>query len=168
MSRTLVIEAVMLAVHGQLLHPDIPVTYVIPYTSIQELYELKDLNEPIMLVSSDDAYVKQRIVELIAFFEEAFNRKKIEKALQVPWRKSTPLLINEFVTLAVVYAVDHAEYGEQFDPIETELILTAIKENAGLITDQLELMERIIEAEIPVQVFDVEDFEYAVEEDYQV
>ncbi|MDD9270382.1 ADP-heptose synthase [Paenibacillus sp. GCM10023248] len=165
MSKTFIIEAVMLAVHGQLMVPGEPVTYVIPYTSIQELYELQTANDPIMLEEEDDGFVKQMIGELIAFFEESFNKKKIEKALTVPWRKSAPLPINEHVTLTVVYAIDNEAYGEQFDPIETELILTAIKEQAALLTDQLDFIERLIGAEIPVQAFDVEDFEFAVEGD---
>lgn len=168
MSKTFIIEAVMLAVHGQLMLPGQPVTYVIPYTSIQELYELQAGSEPIMLEEEDDGFVKQMIGELIAFFEESFNKKKIEKALTVPWRKSAPLPINEHVTLMVVFAIDNEAYGEQFDPIETELILTAIKEQAALLTDQFDFIERLIGAEIPVQAFDVEDFEFAVEGDNQV
>ncbi|MEW9697626.1 ADP-heptose synthase [Paenibacillus sp. SI8] len=168
MSRTFVMEAVMLAVHGQLLLPGCPVTYIIPHTSIQELYELQVSEEPIMLSTEDDGYAKQKIGELISFFEESFNKKKIEKALSVPWRKSPPFPINEYVTLNVVFAIDNEAYGESFDPIETEIILTAIKENAAVLTDQLDMLDRIIEAGIPVQAYDVEDFEYAVEGDYQV
>ncbi|MCY9659129.1 ADP-heptose synthase [Paenibacillus chondroitinus] len=168
MSRTFIIEAVMLAVHGQLMLPGQPVTYIIPYTSIQELYELHAGSEPIMLEEEDDGFVKQMIGELIAFFEESFNKKKIEKALVAPWRKSPPLPINEHVTLMVVLAIDTEAYGEQFDPIETELILSSMKEQAPILTDQFDLIERLIQAEIPVQAFDVEDFEFAVEGDNQV
>ncbi|MGQ7887021.1 ADP-heptose synthase [Paenibacillus sp. WC2504] len=168
MSKTFIIEAVMLAVHGQLMLPDQPVTYIIPYTSIQELYELQAGSEPIMLEEEDDGFVKQMIGELIAFFEESFNKKKIEKALVAPWRKSPPLPINENVTLMVVLAIDTEAYGEQFDPIETELILSSMKEQAPILTDQFDLIERLIQAEIPVQAFDVEDFEFAVEGDNQV
>ncbi|MDQ0899718.1 MULTISPECIES: ADP-heptose synthase [unclassified Paenibacillus] len=168
MSKTFIIEAVMLAVHGQLMLPGQPVTYVIPYTSIQELYELQTGSEPIMLEEEDDGFVKQMIGELIAFFEESFNKKKIEKALTVPWRKSPPLPINEHVTLMVVFAIDNEEYGDNFDPIETELILTAIKEQAALLTDQLDFIERMVQAGIPVEAYDVEDFEFAVEGDNQV
>ncbi|NEW05639.1 ADP-heptose synthase [Paenibacillus sp. SYP-B3998] len=167
-SRTFVMEAVMLAVHGQLLLPGRPVTYVIPYTSIQELYELHVSDEFIMLTPEDDAYVKKTIGELIAFFEESFNKKKIEKALSVPWRKSPPLPINEHVTLVVLFAIDNEEYGEDFDPIETELILSAIKENSAILTDQIEMLDRMIAAGIPVEAYDVEDFEFAVEGDHQV
>ncbi|MZQ81491.1 ADP-heptose synthase [Paenibacillus sp. 5J-6] len=168
MSKTFIIEAVMLAVHGQLMLPGQPVTYIIPYTSIQELYELQAGSEPIMLEEEDDGFVKQMIGELIAFFEESFNKKKIEKALVAPWRKSPPLPINEHVTLMIVLAIDTEVYGEQFDPIETELILTSMKEQAPILTDQFDLIERLIQAEIPVQAFDVEDFEFAVEGDNQV
>lgn len=158
----------MLAVHGQLMLPGQPVTYIIPYTSIQELYELQAGSEPIMLEEEDDGFVKQMIGELIEFFEESFNKKKIEKALAAPWRKSPPLPINEHVTLMIVLAIDTEVYGEQFDPIETELILTSMKEQAPILTDQFDLIERLIQAEIPVQAFDVEDFEFAVEGDNQV
>lgn len=168
MSKTFIIEAVMLAVHGQLMLPGQPVTYIIPYTSIQELYELQAGSEPIMLEEEDDGFVKQMIGELIEFFEESFNKKKIEKALAAPWRKSPPLPINEHVTLMIVLAIDTEVYGEQFDPIETELILTSMKEQAPILTDQFDLIERLIQAEIPVQAFDVEDFEFAVEGDNQV
>ncbi|TXK75921.1 ADP-heptose synthase [Paenibacillus sp. N3.4] len=168
MSKTFIIEAVMLAVHGQLMLPGQPVTYMIPYTSIQELYELQTESEPIMLEQEDDGFVKQMIGELIAFFEESFNKKKIEKALSMPWRKSPPLPINDHVTLVIIFAVDNEEYGESFDPIETELILTAIKEKSALLTDQLELIERLVQAGIPIEAFDVEDFEFAVEGDNEV
>ncbi|MFD0698290.1 ADP-heptose synthase [Paenibacillus sp. GCM10027628] len=168
MSRTFVIEAVMLAVHGQLLLPGRPVTYIIPYTSIQELYELQISHEPIMLSPEDDTYVKQKIGELITFFEESFNKKKIEKALSMPWRKSPPLPINEHVALMIIFAVDTEEYGESFDPIETELILTSMKEQAALLTDQLELLDRIVDAGLHVEAYDVEDFEFAVDGDYLV
>ncbi|BFT72976.1 ADP-heptose synthase [Paenibacillus sp. P36] len=168
MSKTFIIEAVMLAVHGQLMLPGQPVTYIIPYTSIQELYELQAGSEPIMLEEEDDGFVKQMIGELITFFEESFNKKKIEKALVAPWRKSPPLPINENVTLMVVLAIDTEAYGEHFDPIETELILSSMKEQAPILTDQFDLIERLIQAEIPVQAFDVEDFEFAVEGDNQV
>jgi len=168
MSRTFVIEAVMLAIHGQLLVPGRPVTYVIPHSSIQELYELQIIDEPIMMTPEDDGYVKQRIGDLLTFFEESFNKKKIEKALAMPWRKSPPLPIHDNVTFIIVNAVDNEQYGEGFDPIETELVLTAIKEQAALLTDQLELLERIVQAELPVEAFDVEDFEYAVDGDFLV
>lgn len=168
MSKTFIIEAVMLAVHGQLMLPSKPVTYLIPYTTIQELYELHSSTEPIMLETEDDGFVKQMIGELIAFFEESFNKKKIEKALSMPWGKSPPLPINEHVTLQIVFAIDNEAYGDQFDPIETELILTAIKEKAELLTDQFDFIERLVEFAIPVEAFDVEDFEFAVEGDNQV
>ncbi|MCD1257723.1 ADP-heptose synthase [Paenibacillus athensensis] len=168
MSRTFVIEAVMLAVHGQLLLPASPVEYIIPYSTIQELYELQDTNEPLMMESQEDEHVKGIIRELIAFFEEPLNKKKIERALQVPWRKSPPLPINEHVTLTIIYALDQAEYGELFDPIETELIVTANREQTALLTDQLEFLDRLLEASVPVEAYDVEDFEFAVEGDFQV
>jgi hypothetical protein len=165
MSQSFVMEAMMLAVHGQLLLPEHPVEYVIPYTTIQELYELKDMDEPIMGDPEDDAHVKLMIGELIGFFEDPFNSKKLERALQMPWRKSPPLPINDDVTLTIINAIEQSEYGEGLDPIETELVLTAIREKIPLLTDQLEFLETIVNAAIPIKVYDIEDFEFAVDGD---
>ena len=60
----------------------------------------------------DDKHVKNKIQELIAFFEDPFNRKKIERSLQMPWRESSPLLLSDMVQFMVVHAVDNAQYGE--------------------------------------------------------
>lgn len=165
MSRRFVIEAVLVAVYGQLLVPGRPVEYLIPFSTIQELYDMRDSEEPVMPEPDDDAHVKQKINELIAFFEEAFNRKKIERALQMPWKRSPPLLVSDEVTFTVVHAIDNAHYGETFDPVETELILTALHEKAPIVTDQLEFLDKVIDAEVPVQTYDVEDFEFALEEE---
>jgi hypothetical protein len=113
----------------------------------------------------DELHVRTKISELISLLEEPFNRKKIERALAVPWAKSSPLPLDSQVTLTIVCAVENAEYGEQFDPIETDLILTSLREKAPMLTDQPEFVERLIEAEIPVQVYDMDDFDYAVEGD---
>ncbi|MCP3772916.1 ADP-heptose synthase [Paenibacillus sp. MZ04-78.2] len=164
MSRRFVIEAVLVAVYGELMAPSRPVEYLIPYSTILELYEMKDSPEPVMPDTEDDAHVKGKIVELIAFFDDSFNKKKLERALVAPWRPSPPLPINENVTFTVINAVDNAQYGESFDPIETEVVLTSLREKAPILTDQLELMEKIIQAEVPVQVYDVYDFEFAVED----
>ncbi|CAG7628165.1 ADP-heptose synthase [Paenibacillus allorhizosphaerae] len=164
MSRRFVIEAVMVAIYGELMAPAHPVDYLIPYTTIMELYEMMESPEPVMPEPDDDAHVKQKIAEMIAFFDESFNKKKLEKAIQIPWRMSPPLPINENVTFIIVNAVENAQYGEMMDPIETELILTSLKEQAPILTDQLELMEKIIQAEVPVQVYDVYDFDFAVEQ----
>lgn len=154
----------MIAIYGQLLVPSRSVEYVIPYSTILELYEMRESDEPVMPEPEDDVHVKEKIVELISFFEDPFNKKKVERALQAPWRKSPPLLVNDRVTFSVVYAIDNAQYGEQFDPIETELILTSIKEKLPILTDQFEFQDKVIAAGVPVQLFDVDDFEYAVEE----
>jgi hypothetical protein len=164
MRRRFVIEAVMVATYGHLLVPSRPVDYVIPYSSIAELYEMKDSPEPVMDNPDEDAHVKAKIKELIAFFEDSLNRKKIEKALSSPWRESPPLLLNDTIQFTVVHAVDNAQYGELFDPIETELLLTGLRLNIPLLSDQFEFQDRLIEAEVPVQVYDIEDFEFAVEE----
>lgn len=84
--------------------------------------------------------------------------------MTVPWRKSPPILVNDMVSFTVINSVDNAHYGESFDPVETELILTALHEKVPMLTDQVELVEKIIQAEIPVQIYDVDDFEFAVEE----
>ncbi|GKU79230.1 ADP-heptose synthase [Paenibacillus sp. L3-i20] len=164
MRRRFVIEAVMIATYGHLLVPSRPVEYVIPYSSIAELYEMRESSDPVMEDPDDDSHVKSKINELITFFENALNRKKIEKALQMPWRESSPLLLDEMIQFTVIHAVDNAQYGEIFDPIETELLLTALRLNTPLLSDQYEFQEILIEAEVPVQVYDIEDFEFAVEE----
>lgn len=164
MRKSFVIEAVMIAVYGELLVPSEPVEYVVPYSTIRELYELRDSKEPIMPDSGDDSHVRTIIVQLIELLEEPLNRKKIERALAVPWAKSPPMPLNEEVTLTMVNSYDNEEYGEAFDPIETELILTSMREKTPILTDQIEFIEKVIEAAIPVQVYDLDDFEFAVEE----
>jgi hypothetical protein len=160
-----VIEAVMIAVYGEMLVPTQEVEYLVPYTTISELYEMIESKDPVMPYSEDESHVRQKISELIALLEEPFNRKKLDRALSTPWGKSPPLPFNDKVSLVVVYALDHEEYGEDFDPIETELILTSIREKAPILTDQPDLVGRLIEAEIPVQVYDMEDFEFAFDDD---
>ncbi|MBW4841715.1 MAG: ADP-heptose synthase [Paenibacillaceae bacterium] len=164
MSRRFVIEAVMVAIYGELLVPGAPVEYIVPYTTVMELYEFQNSPEPLMNDPVDDMHVKQKISELIAYLEEPLNRKKLERALTVPWSKSPSILFGEHVTWTVVNAVDNEQYGEFLDPIETEIVLTAQRENVPILTDQLELIRRIIEAEVPVQVYDIGDFEYAMED----
>ncbi len=164
MRRRFVIEAVMVATYGQLLVPAHPVDYLIPYSTIMELYDMKDGAEPVMDDPDDDRHVKAKIGELIEFFQDPLNKKKIERALQVPWRESSPLILNENVSFIVVNALDNAVYGETFDPVETEQILTASRLQIPILTDQLELQDRIIDAEAPVQLFDIEDFDFAVEQ----
>ncbi|WP_405079161.1 ADP-heptose synthase [Paenibacillus chitinolyticus] len=164
MGRRFIIESVLVAIYGQLLVPGRPVEYILPYSTVAELYELKDSPEPVMPDPQEDAHVKEMIGELITFFEDPLNKKKIERALTVPWRKSPPILVNDMVSFTVINSVDNAHYGESFDPVETELILTALHEKVPMLTDQVELVEKIIQAEIPVQIYDVDDFEFAVEE----
>ncbi|WP_019533792.1 hypothetical protein [Paenibacillus ginsengihumi] len=164
MVRRFVIEAIMIATYGQMLMPSRPVEYIIPYSTILELYDMRESQDPIMTSPEDEAHVRGKLNELIAFFEDSFNKKKIEKSLVAPWRPSSPLLVNEKVSLTVIHAVDNAQYGELFDPIETELILTAMKEQAPLLTDQFELQDKLIEHGVPIQIYDVDDFDFAVEE----
>lgn len=164
MSRRFVIEAVMIAIYGQLLLPKRPVEYRIPYTTVMELYDMKDSPEPVMPESEDDAHVKMKIGEMISFFEDPFNKKKLERALAAPWRESPPLPINENVTFIIVNAVENMQYGELFDPIETEVILSSLKLQCPVLTDQIEFQDKIVQNGIPVQLYDIDDFEYAVEE----
>lgn len=163
MSCQFVIEAIMLAVHDRLFSPKNPVEYIVPYTTIEELYEVIDLKEHIVTTQHDDSLVKNKISQLITYFEGSFNRKKLERALSKPWKKSPPILIGENVKLTVIYAFENEEYGDHFDPIETELILTSLRERIPLLTDQLDLQEKIKHAHIPILIYDIEDFEYALE-----
>ncbi|MFF2089676.1 ADP-heptose synthase [Paenibacillus sp. NPDC058174] len=164
MRRRFVIEAVMVATYGHLLVPSRPIDYVVPYSSVLELYDMRDGSDPVMEDPEDDSHVRSKIAELIAFFEDPLNRKKIEKAMQLPWRESSPLILNDRIQFTVVHAVDNAHYGEYFDPIETELLLTSSKLSVPLLSDQFEFQDKLIEAEVPVQIYDIEDFEFAVEE----
>lgn len=168
LKRRFVIEAVMAAIYGELMVPNRPVEYLLPYSTVQELYEMKENAEPVMPDPEDDAHVKSIIQDMIAFFEQPFNRKKMERAFSVPWRLSPPLVVNDQVTFIIVNSIENTQYGETFDPIETELLLTSIREQAPIITDQLDFLERVIDAEVPVQVFDIEDYEYALEAEFLV
>lgn len=165
MPRQFVTEAVMVAIYGELLQTHVPVEYIVPYTSLLELYELQESNEPLMSETEDDRHVKEKIKELTAYFDEPLNKKKIQKSLQIPWAKSSYILLGEMARITVVNAMDTAPYGEFFDPIETELLLVSQREQSPLLTDQIEMIQRIIEASVPVQVFDIDDFEFAIETD---
>ena len=164
MNTIFVTEAVMLAIYGQLLVPPKPVEYIIPYTTVLELYELKVSEDPLMQSEPDDRHVRMKICELIEYFEEPLNKKKIDKALQVPWAKSPSIPVGESTLVTIVNAMDTAPYGERFDPVETELLLTAQRHDAPLLTDQYELIQRMIDSSVPVQVFDIDDFDFALEE----
>ncbi|ANF96603.1 hypothetical protein [Paenibacillus bovis] len=163
MPQAFVIEAIMIAIYGQLLHPDKPVNYIVPYTSIMELYEFAESQEPLMNDSVEEREVRERIKALIDYLEEPLNKKKIQRCLQMPWAVSSSILFTDHVQLSVVNAMDNAYYGESFDPIETELILSALRKEVPLLTDQFEMIHRMIEAKVPVQVYDIEDFSYALE-----
>ncbi|WMT39089.1 ADP-heptose synthase [Paenibacillus sp. D2_2] len=164
MSRRFVIEAVMVAIYGELLIPPTPVEYIVPYSTIMELYEFQNSQEPLMHDPADDLHVKHKINELITYLEEPLNRKKIERALSIPWSKSPSILFGDNIAWTIVNAIDNERYGEFLDPIETEIILTALREQVPILSDQIELIRRIVEAEIPVQVFDIGDFDYAIED----
>ncbi|OIB02743.1 ADP-heptose synthase [Paenibacillus sp. LC231] len=163
MTRIFVTEAVMLAIYGQLLVPPKPVEYIIPYTTILELYELHTTEEHLMNSSADDQHVKIKIGELISYFEEPLNKKKIERALQVPWSKSPTIPVSETTRVSVMNTMDTAPYGESFDPVETELLLASQRAEAPILTDQYELIQRIVESALPVQVYDIDDFDFALE-----
>ncbi|MNP57933.1 hypothetical protein D3C76_1528030 [compost metagenome] len=115
--------------------------------------------------TDDDQHVKSKIRELIAYFEEPLNSKKINRCLSVPWAKSSGILLGEMAHVTIINSVDNAAYGETFDPIETELLLTSVREKVPVLTDQFELIQRIIEGGIPVQVYDIDDFDFAMEEE---
>jgi hypothetical protein len=158
-----VVEPVLFSIFGELLHPQESVEYVIPHSTIMELYELRD-SEQIVTDPSHNQRVKEHLGDIIAFFEQPFVRKKIEKSLRVPWQKSSPILFSEHVSFTVVYALDNAEFGESFDPIETEMILTARNEKLPMITDQLEFQKRIVQHRLPITVIDVADFGFLSDE----
>lgn len=153
----------MLAIYGQLLVPPKPVEYIIPYTTILELYELHTTEEHLMNSSADDQHVKIKIGELISYFEEPLNKKKIERALQVPWSKSPTIPVSETTRVSVMNTMDTVPYGESFDPVETELLLASQRAAAPILTDQYELIQRIVESALPVQVYDIDDFDFALE-----
>lgn len=157
-----VTEAVMLAVYGNLLMPEKPVEYLVPASTVDELYEMLNSPEPIV-GDRNEREVRETIRELIAFLEMPFFRKMVNNALVAPWRKSPSFPVNEKVSLSVMYAVEAEEFGETFDVVETELLLTALHEKLPLLTDQVDLIDRMVEAEVPVVVVDIDDFEYAVE-----
>lgn len=163
MSRRFVIEAVMVAIYGELMVPSAPVEYIVPYKTVMELYEFQNSKDPLMADPMDNLHVNKKITELISYLEQPLNRKKLERAFSVPWSKSPSILLGEKVSLTVVNSFDNEQYGEFLDPIETEMVLISQRENTPILTDQLELIQRIIEAEIPIQVFDIGDFEYALE-----
>ena len=163
MPKRFAIEAVMIAIYGQLLVPGRPVEYLIPYSSVLELYDFKRDQEPIMPDPIEETYVREKIDAMLRFFDEPLNRKKLDKILSVPWRKAS-LLVNENVVLKIIYALDQAQFGEAFDPIETELILAGIHEDVPILTDQIDFIDKVIDAEIPVQLFDIEDFEFALQD----
>ena len=59
--------------------------------------------------------------------------------------------------------MDTAPYGESFDPVETESLLASQRAEAPILTDQYELIQRIVESALPVQVYDIDDFDFALE-----
>ncbi|NGQ95408.1 ADP-heptose synthase [Brevibacillus sp. SYP-B805] len=163
MPKQFVIEAVMLAIYGELMTPACPVEYLIPVSTIYELDELVHLPEPIMQNPEDDKHVRLVIEQMIQFFRDPFKRKKMEKHLVAPMSTVTFPFQNG-VTLTIVKVDDNAMWGELFDPIETEQMLTAMHFEAPLLTDQPDWQDRMLEYMIPIQFYDIEDFEFAVEE----
>jgi hypothetical protein len=163
MPKQFVLEAVMLAIYGELMTPVEPVEYLIPASTIYELEEFVHSPEPIMPQPDDDRHVRRMMEQMSQFFRDPFNRKRMEKGLVAPWSKIT-FPFQHGVEISIVKAEDTAFWGELFDPIETELMLTAMHFEAPLITDQIEWQERMLEYVIPVQFYDIEDFEFALEQ----
>jgi hypothetical protein len=158
-----VLEPVLFAIFGELLFPNEPVEYLMPYSTVMELYELLE-TEQIVTDPLQNEVVKQNVRKFIDFFEQPFVKKKMDKILRVPWTKSSPILFSENVTFTVVFSIDNAEYGETFDPIETELVLLARREQVPIISDQLEFGQRIVAAKVPVTILDVADFGFLLED----
>ncbi|WP_400164824.1 ADP-heptose synthase [Brevibacillus sp. TJ4] len=163
MPKQFVIEAIMLAIYGELMAPSQPVEYLIPVTTIYELDEFLASPEPIMPLSSDEKHVRQIMREMSDFFSDPFNRKRMEKGLIAPWAK-VPFAFPNGVTLTIVNSEDNAMWGELFDPVETQLLLAAMRFEVPLLTDQPDFQDRILEYVVPIQFYDVEDFEFAMEE----
>lgn len=163
MRRPFVIEAVMLAIYGELMSPPSPVEYIIPALTIYELEEFFYSQEPIMLTAEDDQHVRNIIAGMIQYFNDPFIRKKMEKTLLVPWSIVT-FPYDELVHLTVIKAEDTAYWGELFDPVETEVMLTSMRCKAPLLTDQADWQERMIEHRVQVQFYGVDDFQFAIEE----
>jgi hypothetical protein len=157
----------MVAIYGQLMVPRSHVEYMMPYSTVRELYEMVDSKEPVMPDPEDDVHVKRVIRQLIDFMEEPFNKKKIERALTAPWKKSPSLLVRENVSFTIINGMDTEQYGEFLDPIETELVSIAGREKVPILTDQMDFMDKVIDASVPVRVYDVEDFEFAMEEPWE-
>ena len=154
----------MLAIYGELLSPSEPVEYVLPLSTIYELDEILQTTEPIMPEPSDDQHVRQIMKDMIHYFSEPFKRKQMEKALVAPWSTIT-FPFQDDVQFTLIKANDPASWGELFDPIETEMMVTAMKLHASILTDQVDWQERMLQHEIPVQFYDIEDFEFALEVD---
>jgi hypothetical protein len=163
MPKQFVIEAIMLAIYGELMAPSQPVEYLIPASTIYELDEFYHSPEPIMPDPADDRHVRKIMLEMSQFFSDPFNRKRMEKGLIAPW-STVPFSFPNGVTLKVVKVEDNAMWGEIFDPIETQLLLTAMRFEAPLITDQTDWQDRILEYVVPVQFYDIDDFEFALEQ----
>ncbi len=163
MPKQFVIEAIMLAIYGELMAPAEPVEYLIPVSTIYELDEFYHSPEPIMPDQADDKHVRNIMWEMIQFFSDPFNRKRLEKSLIAPW-SSVTFPFQNGVTLRVVKVDDNAMWGELFDPVETQLLLTAMRFDLPLIMDQTDWQDRILEYVVPVQFYDIDDFEFALEQ----
>lgn len=152
----------MLAIYGELLTPSTSVEYIIPASTIYELEEIVQTTEPIMPDPDDDKHVREVIKDMIQYFADPFKRKKMEKTLLAPWSTIT-FPFQEDVHLTIIKATDSAFWGEAFDPIETQLVDTALRLRSPILTDQVDLQERLLEFEVPVQFYDIEDFDFALE-----
>lgn len=161
--RTFVTEPLVLALFSELLLPSYPVRYLIPYSSLQELYLFR--NERLSEDEEEQNVMMENITILIDFFENPFVKKKVDSVASIPWAVSKPILYHEQVSFQVVNSTESAEFGDEFDPIETELLLLAAKENVPLLIEDPSIQQRIIDYDVSVQVYDVADFEFALEED---
>ena len=168
MSRRFVSEAVMVAIYGELLAPETAIEYIVPYTTIIELYELYHSPDAIISNAHQDQLVKDRIGQLIAYLELPFHRKKLEHSLHIPWARSKSILFGKNITWTVINAMEQEQYGEYFDPIETEMVLVAEREKVPVLTDQIEFISKIVEGQVPVQVFDIADFQFALDGKFSI
>ncbi|MCK9927439.1 hypothetical protein MXD62_09685, partial [Frankia sp. Mgl5] len=61
--------------------------YLVPASTIYELEELIETEEPIVPDPQDEQHVRKMMEEIARFFRDPFIRKRMEKELLAPWSK---------------------------------------------------------------------------------
>lgn len=153
----------MMAIYGELMTPTQPVEYLIPVSTVYELEELIHVPEPLMFHAEDEQHVRQVMGQMVQFFQDSFIRKKLTKHLIAPM-STVSFPFQHGVTLTLVRVDDNARWGEIFDPIETEQIMAAMHFQVPLLTDQPDWQDRLLEFQVPIQFYDIDDFAFALEQ----